>query len=77
MHLNEGFTRVLVERTEGRGMANGGATWDIPTQIIPPHLRRIGSRFIVLTEALWPEPGDAADELRDAISYRVEELEET
>lgn len=75
MHLNEGYTRVVVERTEGLGLADGGAIWDIPTRIIPPHLCCLGSRFIVTTEALRPEPGDTADQLRDAISYLVEEGE--
>jgi hypothetical protein len=77
MHLNEGYTRVFLERTEGLGMANGSITWDIPTEIIPPHLRLLGSRFVVITEALWPDPGDSARERRDAIFYRVEELEES
>lgn len=76
MHLNEGYTRVLVERTEGLGLADGGVAWDIPTGIIPPHLRPLGSRFVVETQALWPELGDTASELRDAIFYRVEEREE-
>jgi hypothetical protein len=47
MHLNEGFTQVLLERTEGIGMADGGIRWDIPTELIPPDLRAIGSRFVV------------------------------
>jgi len=75
MHLNEGYTRVVVERTEGLGLADGGVTWDMPTRMIPPHLRCLGSRFIVSTEALRPEPGDTAEQLRDAISYMVEEVE--
>ena len=45
-HLN-GYTKVIVERTEGVGMADGGITWDIPTDVIPAPLRRIGSRFVV------------------------------
>jgi hypothetical protein len=45
-HLN-GYTKVIVERTEGVGMADGGITWDIPTAAIPAQLRRVGSRFIV------------------------------
>jgi hypothetical protein len=70
LHLNEGYTRVLLERSEG-------VFWDIPTEVIPPHLRALGSRFIVVTDALWPEPSDTAREVRDAISFRVEALEET
>jgi hypothetical protein len=45
-HLN-GYTKVLVERTKGVGLADGGIVWEIPTEIIPFHLRPIGSRFIV------------------------------
>jgi hypothetical protein len=42
-----GYTKVMVERTEGVGLANGGIVWDISTEIIPSHLRQIGSRFIL------------------------------
>ncbi len=77
MHLNEGYTQVLLERTEGLGIANGGITWDLPTEIIPPHLRGLGSRFVVITEALWPESNDTAREILGAKSYRVEELGES
>jgi hypothetical protein len=77
MHLNEGYTRVLLERSEGVGLANFGIFWDTPTQVIPPRLRALSSRFIVVTEAVWPEPCDTARELLDAISYQVEELEDT
>ena len=74
-HLNEGFTRILFERTEGLGIANGGAEWDIPTSLIPPNLRRIGSRFMIDSASIWPEPGDTAEELRAAIyEIRIEEL---
>lgn len=77
MHLNEGYTKLLVERTEGLGLADGGATWDIPTRIIPSHLRPLGCRFVVVTEALWPERGDTASELRDAIFYQIEAVQES
>ena len=46
LHLN-GYSKVMLERTEGVGLAEGGIVWDISTEIIPAHLRRIGSRFIV------------------------------
>ncbi|HEX9918908.1 MAG TPA: hypothetical protein VGA87_07065 [Pyrinomonadaceae bacterium] len=45
-HLN-GYTKVSVEFSEGVGMADGGITWDIPTEVIPAGLRKVGSRFIV------------------------------
>ena len=47
-HLNEGFTRVILERTIGVGLADGGVEQEIPTEIIPDHLRKIGSCFILI-----------------------------
>ena len=75
MHLNEGLTKVVLERTLGVGMANGGAYWDIPTDRIPLHLRTIGSRFLVISQAIRPEPHDSIDAIRAAIDdLVVEEL---
>ena len=45
-HLN-GYTKVLLERTAGVGTADGGIVWEISTETIPPHLRKIGCRFLV------------------------------
>lgn len=39
MHLNGGYTRVVLERTLGLGLADGGIEWDIPTDKIPLHLK--------------------------------------
>ena len=64
MHLNGRVTKVSLERTEGSGMADGGITWDIPTDDIPVHLRAIGSRFVVVTTMLRPEAGDTAEQGR-------------
>jgi len=78
MHLNGGYTKVFLERTEGCGMANGGIEWDIPTRVIPLHLRPIGSRFLVLTNSVWPESTDTVEELRAVVAaITVEELGET
>lgn len=63
MHFN-GYTRVSVIRTEGLGLANGGAEWDIPTQCIPHHLRSIGSRFLIVTPRFTPEEHDSAEDIR-------------
>jgi hypothetical protein len=49
MHLPENWTKILLVRTYGLGLADGGAYWDIPTEVIPPHLRLIGSRFVILS----------------------------
>ena len=47
MHLPENWTKILLVRTYGLGLADGGAYWDIPTEVIPPNLRLIGSRFVI------------------------------
>lgn len=52
MHLNGGYTKVMLERVEGKGLADGGVDWDIPTQKIPLHLRKIGSRFLVIQKSV-------------------------
>jgi len=61
-HLN-GYTKVLVERTEGLGLADGGIIWEISTQIIPLQLRKIGSRFIVKM------PSETCDQSQIEIEY--------
>ena len=64
MHLNEGFTKVALERTSGSGLADGGVCWDIPTDRIPFHLRAMGSRFLVVCQTYQPEPHDSAEAIR-------------
>ncbi len=71
-HLN-GYTKVLLERTEGVGMADGGVVWEISTDLIPAHLRKIGSRFIVQYEPLSPEEMNDVNAIRGA-KDRVEIL---
>ncbi|HYE73254.1 MAG TPA: hypothetical protein VEF04_07985 [Blastocatellia bacterium] len=72
-HLN-GCTKVLLERTERVGMADGGIVWEIPTEIIPAHLRKIGSRFVVRYQPLSPEGMNDAGAIREA-KDRIEVLE--
>ena len=67
MHLNGGYTRVSVVRTEGLGMADGGVTWDIPTGAIPPHLRAIGAQFLASMPRFMPEDHDSPDDIRRMI----------
>jgi hypothetical protein len=77
MHLPEGYTKILVERTLGLGMADGGIYWDIPTSVIPPHLRRMGSRFIVETTSLSGQREAekmTAEEMRSVHHVSVEEI---
>ena len=72
-HLN-GYTKVMFERTAGVGLADGGIVWDIPTEIIPAHLRQIGSRFIVQYVPLSREEMNDVDAIRGA-KERVEIIE--
>ncbi|MCA9615880.1 MAG: hypothetical protein KC586_24160 [Myxococcales bacterium] len=51
MHLDGGHTRVVIEATEGVGLADGGIRWDLPTRGIPLALRALGSRFVVTVSA--------------------------
>jgi hypothetical protein len=67
MHLNGGFTRVSINFNRHQ--------WDIPTDKIPPHLRRIGSKFIVVMPIIRPELSDSADAIREAlVQLEIEEL---
>lgn len=55
----------------------GGGGWEIPTKIIPIALRPIGTRFLVEGQFVWPEVGDTATDLREAVrTMRVMSLEE-
>jgi hypothetical protein len=75
-HLN-GYTKVLLEHTEGIGLADGGIVWDISTEIIPAHLRKIGSRFIVQYTSLSPEEMNDVDAIRGAKNtVKIQELSE-
>lgn len=77
MHLNGGYSKVVLERTVGLGIADGGIEWDIPTELIPPQLRAIGSRFIVICESISPDEQDEIEDIRRAASrITVKELEE-
>lgn len=72
-HVN-GYTKILLERTEGVGMADGGIVWEISTERIPAHLRKIGSRFLVRYEPLSSEEINDVEAIRGA-KDRVEILE--
>jgi hypothetical protein len=75
-HLN-GYTKVLLERTEGVGLADGGIVWDISTEIIPAHLRKIGSRFIVQSTPLSPDEMNDLDDIGGAKDrVEIQELSE-
>jgi len=75
-HLN-GYTKVSLERADGVGLADGGIVWDISTEIIPAHLRKIGSRFIVQYTPLSPEEMNDVDAIRGAKDrVEIQELSE-
>ena len=55
MLLAEGYPKVLVESTLGVATADGGIHWNIPTNVISPHLRKFGSRFLLPVTGLTEE----------------------
>jgi hypothetical protein len=76
-HLN-GYTKVLVERTEGVGLADSGIMWELPTERIPHHLREIGSRFSVQIVPLSPEEENDPLAIHDAKNrFEIFELSES
>jgi hypothetical protein len=50
MPLPENWTKILLLRTYGVGLADGGIYWDIPTEVIPLAVRLIGCRFVITTK---------------------------
>lgn len=62
-HGDGGVIYVCLTRLDGQGLADGG-TWDIPTESIPFHLRRIGAEFLVIRPRFTPEDHDTPEEIR-------------
>ena len=60
-HLS-GSTRVVLERTEVAGSAGGGVVWEVPTDVIPAHLREIGSRFLMRCVSSDPREAEIREE---------------
>jgi hypothetical protein len=58
-HLNEGYTKVLLER-----FSEHFGDLDIPTEKIPHHLRKIGSRFVLILEDSHSETRISDSEIR-------------
>ena len=48
MHLNGGFTKVLIVNSAGTPIGEG-ICWDIPTETIPFHLRMLNQRIYIKT----------------------------
>ena len=77
MHLPGGHSRVLIESSVGVGLAGGDIYWEIPTEAIPAHLRKLGSRFIVVARFVGSKreaEGMTADEIRAANKVSIEEI---
>ena len=47
MHLNGGYSQIVLEDAPGSWGAEGGLIKEIETHRIPPPLRGIGTRFVV------------------------------
>jgi hypothetical protein len=77
MNLPGDYTRVLVDRSRGVGMADGGIYWEIPTGRIPVHLRLVGSRFRITKKVIEAEPGDSPEVIRQAISDSILDISAT
>ncbi len=69
LHLSGGLTRVVLF-----DLVHGDIRQDIPTEKIPPHLRPIGSEFVVILPRFRPEPADSADDIR-AMRQQIEIVE--
>jgi hypothetical protein len=77
MHLPEQWTKILLLRTYGLGMADGGVYWNIPTEKIPPHFRSIGSRLVISGQFNQPHPPqERGRESESFVGLRFEELPE-
>jgi hypothetical protein len=60
MHLPGGFTRVALG-----GLAHGTHWIDLPTENIPLHLRKIGSKFLVTMPQFSVQISDTPEAIRD------------
>ena len=73
-HLNEGYTCVLMERLVGDKYV-ALHDLDIPTKVIPPHLRPLGSRFMLVWSPFSVKVTDSIEDIRNHVmNLRAEEL---
>ena len=73
-HLNGGFLRV--EITDAAGDRINMPNFEVPVDNIPPHLRGIGSRFLLRWSVIWPEEHNTIDEQRAAMAKSFEVIAE-
>ncbi len=70
MHLPGGCTRVVLFAID-----RGAIRQDIPTEVIPLHLRPIGSEFLVVLPRFTVEDTDSVDAIRAMCRHvQVEDL---
>jgi hypothetical protein len=67
-HRKNGITIVLLNSPEARKTIGRKATWEIPTSIIPVHLRAIGSHFTLIQDPTFSRESD--DPLAKELRYR-------
>jgi len=68
-HQNARMTHIRFEKISFRD--------DIPTEVIPYHLRNIGSRFLLTTIAKYPENVEEAksfERSKDYYQYQIHEI---
>jgi hypothetical protein len=66
MHLPGGFTKLRID-------VSSGHYFDVPTEAIPPHLRKIGSKVVLcLDQTIRPNSLEEARTLRNQ-AVRVED----
>lgn len=57
-HRKSGMTTVLLNSPEARKTVRRKATWEIPTSIIPIHLRAVGSHFTLVQDPAFCRQSD-------------------
>jgi hypothetical protein len=57
-HRQNGMTIVLLNSPEARKTIRRKATWEIPTSIIPVHLRAVGSHFTLVQDPIFCRQSD-------------------
>ena len=76
-HLNQGYTRVIWQRSENTAWAGLGWTFDIPTNVIPCNLRIIGSYFVLSIKKIDIDALEDIEYIRTALveSFYIERLQ--
>ena len=72
-HLNGGYTKVLFSKFQSWGRP---VAMDVPSRLIPPHLRAIGSCFLLGAQRRGLTTYETADAVRASrdLAYQIEEI---